>query len=84
MVAGQGVQQTSAELPSHERHRGPAEGEMTRGFAERAVVAALHQGDPARRVVADRGGLLIRPRGGRGPGGHSDRIARRLPILIVT
>jgi ABC-type amino acid transport substrate-binding protein len=28
------------------------------GLAERAVIAALHQGHPARWVVADRGDLL--------------------------
>jgi len=48
---------------------------MPRGPAERAVIAALHQGKPASRVVADRGDLLLSPGRGRSPRFHANRIA---------
>ena len=49
---------------------------MPGGLAERAVIAALHQGEPARRVVADRGDPLLSPRRGRNPRVHTNRIPR--------
>jgi len=76
MVAGQWLQQTSPELPSHERHRRPAERQMPRGLAVRAVAAALHQGDPACRIVADRGDLPLSLGSGRTPRPHVNMIAR--------
>lgn len=49
---------------------------MPWGLAVRAVVAALHQRDPACRIVADRGDLLLSPGGGRAPSTHAIMIAR--------
>ena len=49
---------------------------MPGGLAEWSVVATLHQGEPARRVVADCGDLLLSPRCGRNPGFHTNRIPR--------
>jgi hypothetical protein len=48
---------------------------MPGGLAERAVITALHQGEPAGRVVADGGDLLIGPGRSRNPRLHTDRIA---------
>src|SRR5260370_11433988 len=64
------LQHTSLELPAHERHRRPAKRQMPGGLAERAVIAALHQSDPAGWVVADRGDLLLSPGYGRNPTTH--------------
>jgi hypothetical protein len=66
----------SLELPLHERHCRPAVRQMPGGLAKRSVVAALHQGEPACRVVADRGDLLLSPGCGRDPRFHTNRIAR--------
>jgi len=48
---------------------------MPGGLAERAVIAALHQGEPAGWVVADRGDLLVSPGRCRNPRLHTNRIA---------
>jgi hypothetical protein len=49
---------------------------MPGGLAERAVIASIHQSDPAGRVVADRGDLLLSPSCGRNPRSHANMIAR--------
>jgi hypothetical protein len=57
------------------------------GLAERAVIAALHQGHPARWVVADRGDLLLSPGGGRNLRSHGITIAhsaRGVPWRLVS
>jgi len=51
-------------------------------LAERAVVAALHQGDPAGWVVADRGDLLLSPGCSRNPGSHANMIADSSPVYV--
>src|SRR5215472_6971357 len=56
---------------------------MPRGPAERAVIAALHQGKPTSRVVADRGHLLLSPGGSRSRRVHANRIARRSQFPAV-
>jgi hypothetical protein len=48
---------------------------MPGSLAKRTVIAALHQSDPAGRVVADRGDLLLSPGGGRNPRSHGIMIA---------
>ena len=49
---------------------------MPGGLAERAVVAALHEGEPTGWVVTDRGDLLFSPGRSRNPRFHANRIAR--------
>ena len=49
---------------------------MPGGPAKGSVVAALHQGEPAYRVIADRGDLLLSPGCGRNPRFHTNSIAR--------
>ena len=56
-----------AELPAHERHRGPSIGQVAGCRAERPVIAPIHQRDTSNRVIAHHGNLLLRPRGGRDP-----------------
>jgi hypothetical protein len=48
---------------------------MAGGLAERAVIAALHQGEPAGWVVADRRDPLVSPGCCRNPRTHTSRIA---------
>ena len=78
LPAGSGrrrLQDTSAKLPAHERHRRPAIGKVSGRRAERAVIATLHQRDSTCRVVADRVDHLLRPRRGAGRVSHRDMIA---------
>src|SRR5580698_2557206 len=69
------LQHTSPQLPAHERHRRPPKRQMPGCHTERAVITALHQGDPAGWVVAHRGDLLLSPGCGRNPGSHAKMIA---------
>ncbi len=48
---------------------------MPGGLAERAVIAALHQGDPPGWVVANRGDLLLSPGRGGTPRCHAMMMA---------
>ena len=48
---------------------------MPGDLAERAVMAALHQGDPPGWIVANRGDLLLSPGRGGNPRCHAKMIA---------
>src|SRR4029077_18774016 len=75
-VAERWLQHAPLELPVHEGCRCPAVRQMPGGLPERAVIAALHEGEPTGWGGTDRGDLLFSPGRSRNARFHANRIAR--------